>query len=98
MAVTTASRAAAITPASPSGNVLQESPLQNGHVLVAPAGAADENSRAGMSSRIAPRAEKSVGSFDGRQDAFEPGAFGEGIQRFAVHRRLVLDAAAPHQV
>src|SRR5580698_1335479 len=75
-----------------SGQGLQESALQDGHVLVAPAGAADENSSARVGLRIAPRAEERMRTFDGRQNSFALGAFGERIQGFVVGRRLVGDA------
>src|SRR5580692_5255719 len=81
-----------------SAEILQKSALQDGHVLVAPAGAANENSRTRVSLRIAPRTEKSVCTFNGRQNALVSGAFGQRIQGFIVGRRFVADAAAFHQV
>src|SRR6267378_7212841 len=78
--------------------VLQQSALQDGHVLVASAGAADENSRAGVRLSVAPRAEKCMRTFDGGQYALELGAFGKRIQGFVVRRRLVGDSSALHQV
>src|SRR5277367_1132702 len=81
-----------------SAEILQERALQNGHVFVASAGAADENSRTGMSFGIAPSTEKCMRAFDGRQNAFELGALGECVQGFIVHRRFVGDAPALHQV
>src|SRR3984885_6325523 len=81
-----------------SAEILQKSALQDGHILVAPAGAANENSRTRVSLRIAPRTEKSVRTFNGRQNALVSGTFGQSIQGFIVGRRFVADAAAFHQV
>src|SRR5450631_573261 len=77
---------------------LQERALQNGHVLVAPPGAADENSRAGVSCGVAPRAEERMRTFDGRQNALALGAFGERIQGLVVRSGFINGPSAFHQV
>ena len=52
----------------------------------------------GCACGVAPRAEKRMRTFDGRQNALVLGAFGERIQRLVVRRRFVGDASAFHQV
>src|SRR5208283_4240067 len=77
--------------------VVEHRALQDAHVLVASPRTADEDSRPGMRLCVAACAEDGMGSFYRRQNAFEPGAFAERIERLVISRRFVGDSPALHE-
>src|ERR1700677_282535 len=79
---------------SRAGMGFEQRSLQDAHVFVTSAGAADQDPRARLSTRVFARAENRVRSLDRRQDALVARALGERVERLLVGCALVAHAAA----